>query len=75
MSIGPRIEVKKRCSGCDYKKSESYVVQGDSGRDVYCTHPSVGKKYVGDTNWTTPAWCPAHIVVQDPVLNETKGNK
>lgn len=73
MTIGPRIEVKKRCSGCDYKKSESYAVQGDSGHDVYCTHPSVGKKYIGDTNWTTPPWCPAkRSLLRNAAMQEDK---
>lgn len=59
MSIGPKVQIKKSCYGCDCEKSERYAVQGDSGHRVYCSHPSVGKKFIADTNWETPNWCPA----------------
>ncbi len=58
MKIGPTVTVKKICYGCCYKQSESYAVQGDSGCDVYCLHPSVVRKFIGDTTWNTPVWCP-----------------
>ena len=57
--IGPTVTVKRSCSGCKYERSQSYRVQGDSGHDIYCDHPDSGGKVVGDTNWSTPEWCPA----------------
>lgn len=56
---GPRVRLDLSCDGCAHESSVSYRVQGDSGHDVYCNHPSLGKRReVGDTRWTTPAWCP-----------------
>ncbi|ABD27414.1 hypothetical protein Saro_2979 [Novosphingobium aromaticivorans DSM 12444] len=57
---GPRINIKATCSSCRHVISERYRVQGDSGHDVYCQHPSLPeRKRVGDTRWDTPNWCPA----------------
>jgi len=55
---GPQKSVKYSCRNCDHCKSEHYAVQGDSGHDVYCAHPNVKKKFIADTNWETPDWCP-----------------
>ena len=62
---GPRITLKMSCDGCRCERSESYAVQGDSGFRVYCAHPLRGSahperpgKYIGDTTWETPDWCP-----------------
>lgn len=52
------ITIKKSCIPCECEMSESYAIQGDSKCKVYCIHPMVGKKYIGDTTWTTPDWCP-----------------
>lgn len=57
--VGPRETVNRSCYDCSVCKSESYAVQGDSGHDVYCTHPLVGRKHIADTSWATPDWCPA----------------
>lgn len=56
--LGPVVTIHKSCSACSAERSESYEVQSDSGQNVYCTHPSVGKKRIGDTCWITPDWCP-----------------
>lgn len=57
---GPRINIKVTCFGCRHEVSESYRVQGDSGHDIYCQHPTLSeRKRVGDTCWDTPNWCPA----------------
>ena len=55
---GPTVELTLSCFGCRYVRGESYVVQGDSGINVYCDHPTVGGHQVGDTRWDTPCWCP-----------------
>ena len=55
--IGPKTQIKRSCFECEKCISESYHVQGDSGHDVYCGYYP-DKRYIGDTNWTTPAWCP-----------------
>lgn len=55
---GPRVVTRMSCNGCKYEHSERYQVQGDSGHDVFCTHPMIVRKHIGDTSWTTPGWCP-----------------
>ena len=60
---GPTVTTNRRCDTCPACKSESYRVQSDSGCNVYCTHPAFEsepnqRKYIGDTTWTTPYWCP-----------------
>lgn len=55
---GPFVWMRASCLNCIHCTSESYAVQDDSGHNVYCEHPSIGKKRVGDTNWSTPEWCP-----------------
>ena len=61
---GPEVTERRSCLNCQACKSESYHVQGDSGHDVYCTHPAFQsdpkqRKFIGDSTWTTPSWCPA----------------
>lgn len=64
---GPKVTVKRRCSDCKACNSESYAVQGDSGHYVYCEHPSLPeRKYIGDTHWDTPDWCPAAAPTAQP---------
>ena len=64
---GPKVTVKRRCSDCKACNSESYAVQGDSGHYVYCEHPSLPeRKYIGDTHWDTPDWCPAAAPTTQP---------
>ena len=64
---GPKVTVKRRCSDCKACNSESYAVQGDSGHYVYCEHPSLPEsKYIGDTNWNTPHWCPVSAPTTQP---------
>lgn len=55
---GPFLRVTATCSGCKYERTKGYRCQGDSGRDVYCDHPSSEGRHVGDTKWDTPDWCP-----------------
>ena len=64
---GPKATVKRSCSDCKACNSESYAVQGDSGHYVYCEHPSLPeRKYIGDTHWDTPDWCPAAAPTTQP---------
>lgn len=70
---GPKVTVKRRCSDCKACNSESYAVQGDSGHYVYCEHPSLPeRKYIGDTRWDTPGWCPAAAPTTQPALQPTQ---
>lgn len=58
---GPKKLISYSCFDCEHVVSERYVCQGDSGRDVYCTHSAVaadGPRSVGDSTWSTPGWCP-----------------
>ena len=55
---GPRISIVASCGGCVHERTKKYRVQGDSGTDVTCAHPDHPGRIVGDTTWTTPAWCP-----------------
>lgn len=55
---GPFLRITATCSGCDFNRTESYRVQGDSGHDVYCDHPTEPGKRVADSRWETPDWCP-----------------
>lgn len=58
--FGPKVTVKRDCFDCKACTSERYVCQSDSGHDVYCEHPSLdAKRRIGDSTWSTPAWCPA----------------
>ncbi len=67
IGYGPKVTVKRRCSDCKACNSESYAVQGDSGHYVYCEHPSLPeRKYIGDTNWNTPHWCPVAAPTTQP---------
>lgn len=71
---GPRVEVKLNCFDCDYCVGESYACQGDSGTDVYCIHPSVvdttaaPRNVIGDSNWSTPLWCPLRQAAIDKMI-------
>lgn len=56
--VGPKITMARDCSGCVFNRSKPYLVQGDSGAYVWCDHPTVASKYIGDTSWVTPDWCP-----------------
>ena len=56
---GPEVKTTYSCFGCNYEISESYSCQGDSGRDVYCQHPTFEtRRLIGDTTWYTPKFCP-----------------
>lgn len=58
---GPRIMLRLVCFDCEWERRKSY---GDSGHNVYCSHPDVGAntpngyRRVGYTSWNTPDWCP-----------------
>lgn len=71
---GPKVTVKRSCSDCKACNSESYAVQGDSGHYVYCEHPSLPeRKYIGDTHWDTPDWCPAAAPTAHPASQQEAG--
>ena len=56
---GPRIIITRSCDGCRWVRSSYYAIQGDSGFDVSCGHPSWKIcKSIGDARWATPDWCP-----------------
>lgn len=63
---GPKVRVVRSCFECVHERSEYYAVQGDQGYQVYCAHPAHpgGPRRIGDTTWSTPAWCP--IAPGDP---------
>lgn len=68
---GPNVTVRRSCSDCKACNSESYAVQGDSGHYVYCEHPSLPEsKYIGDTNWNTPHWCPVSAPTTQPASQQ-----
>lgn len=59
---GPKVQISFSCSNCEFCKSTYYNVQGDTGHDVYCDHPSFDAiKRIGDTRWDTPDFCPYKI--------------
>lgn len=56
---GPFVVIEGRCTDCRYVEEKRYAVQGDSGHDVFCAHPSFQpRRYIADTRWRTPEWCP-----------------
>jgi len=68
---GPTVKISYSCFECTYCTSERYRCQGDSGSDVYCEHPDFKeKKSVGDTNWSTPDFCPYKKEAFRVVANE-----
>jgi predicted RNase H-like HicB family nuclease len=62
--VGPHLTLS--CAGCLYAHEERYAAQGDSGCDVYCLHPALGRRFVADTAWKTPGWCPVMAVPSAP---------
>lgn len=55
---GPRLRIVASCNMCGHIKVTPYQVQGNSGRDVECTHPD-GQGYIGERQFdSTPQWCP-----------------
>jgi hypothetical protein len=54
--IGPKVKIQASCFNCEHCKTERYAVQSDSGTDVRCG--AVDNKYIGDSRWDTPDWCP-----------------
>ena len=58
---GPSVRLVLSCDGCMYERAEKYAVQGDSGHDVSCGRFDP-PKYIGDTTWSTPEWCPLRSV-------------
>ncbi len=57
-SNGPKAILQFTCFGCKYETASFYREQGDSGCDVYCTHPAMNNSHIGDTSWQTPDHCP-----------------
>lgn len=70
--VGPKLTVSASCSGCVHERSEHYAVQGDSGHNVTCAHPSSPGRHIGDTTWSTPSWCPEASTSGDPVVLRAK---
>jgi hypothetical protein len=69
---GPEVTTKYSCVKCKYETSESYRCQGDSGHDVYCTHPSFPvRRRIGDTTWRTPEFCPFRQQTDQNASQET----
>lgn len=63
---GPSTGITRSCFNCPACTSERYSVQGDSGHFVSCAHPAFagekeGRRYIDDTKWNTPSWCPAAV--------------
>ena len=74
--IGPTVTITKSCSACECERSESYAVQGDSGMHVYCEHPAIAKRRIGNDNWRTPDWCPAEVGADDTAtVHNDLGNR
>lgn len=50
---------------CEEVHGKRYRVQGDSGRDG-CVHDTSlpQAKYIADTCWDTPDWCPFPVANQ-----------
>ena len=76
--LGPRKTVTHSCFSCEACVSESYKVQGDSGHDVYCIHPkalspNAVKRFIADTSWDTPAWCPLLATPQQSAPDGAEG--
>lgn len=62
-TVGPKVSLQLTCHHCENCLSTHYACQGDSGHTVHCTHPDVRSsegdpRYIGDSNWSTPQWCP-----------------
>ena len=70
---GPSVQFDASCFGCAYEHREHYAAQGDSGCNVTCMHPDAShKRDIGDTNWTTPKWCPLLAVAIESFVREQK---
>ena len=59
---GPRVSLDLTCFHCVHCQTVGYTCQGDSGTDVYCTHPESleegqDRRFIGDSRWSTPRWC------------------
>jgi len=71
VSEGPRLRIVASCDQCTYLKVTPYRVQGDSGRDVECTHPDA-HGYIGESRFdSTPSWC---ALLKDALHEFTRGN-
>lgn len=55
---GPKVRLELSCFDCKHEESVSFRCQSDSGHDVYCTEPTVGRKHISSYSWNTPDWCP-----------------
>ena len=78
---GPRIRIELSCFDCCYCTSESYTCQSDSGSDVYCIYPNpvdtvaTKRKHIGDSSWSTPAWCPLRQQAIDKMVAGLSGKQ
>jgi hypothetical protein len=67
MREGPEVTIKRSCSGCTHVRTKDYAVQGDSGFTVSC---ALAERWIGDTTWATPAWCPVLAAPASPPVGE-----
>jgi hypothetical protein len=73
---GPKLRIVASCGDCEYIHVETYRVQGDSGREVSCRHPSQPDAnnggYIGEKRYdSTPQWCP---LLRDALREFGRGN-
>lgn len=73
---GPHLRIVASCDRCEYVEVTTYRVQGDSGRDVTCKHPSQpdanNGAHIGEQSFdSTPQWCP---LLADALREFTRGN-
>ena len=54
---GPNINLDFSCHNCEHVRTKGYTCQGDSGSEVHCNADGT-LRYIGDTTWRTPEWCP-----------------
>lgn len=70
---GPKLRIVASCADCVHEVSTHYAVQGDSGCNVRCAHPSFPEpKRIGDTTWDTPSWCPLYPSALEALLQRTR---
>ena len=58
MREGPSTHVTYSCGGCQYETYERFQCQSDSGYDIHCNHPTIGRKHVASYGTKAPEWCP-----------------
>ncbi len=56
--VGPQFSLNASCYGCVHVRGVNYVEPGRAGCKIYCDHPDRPGRRVGDSDWSTPSWCP-----------------